>query len=685
MLPGKLACVLFAVAVLAVASHARADLVIYADTLHNGFEDWSWGGGSDFANPLPVHAGERSIAFTGNAWNAVSLARPQAPMAITDWASLRLWVHGGSANGQQLSVMLENTGTGASASVPLASHLPGGPVAGTWKEVVVPLAAAFPNLATFDRINLQSASAGTQPTLYLDDIALLAARTDALFANGFDGSGPPPGNGLVIDHDVVIDGLSADRFTWQDSARQPRVALLAHNDGGVGAAGSRGGELRQLRYQVGAATRRVTATADAFGGFGYVVSHPSHEDGAHCTGAGDPSSLGHFHAGNFQRLFTGRHHAIVRFTQSYPRYCTPAGPANHVLAVTIDWLFSTGRDHPLWSVTWDLSGVPVDRLEDDARGPYGQLRIDGAPNDAARALIGGVAWGDYYRFTTTTSPVTFASSWRWDQPNTIPYVKLWSAGVDATMGIVQTRPIAQQDAGGYWGQDAWGRTSAEGDACSGQYRMPCDYNWPFQSINYELYGGPTQNARLAWGTNFGFLGQAQYRIRGNAAYGGGALALPGDPHAAGWPKQSYATWIVLGTHSGDPVGRQVAAMEAVQTATLSATLGSVATQGRRGVADPSTMSYQPAGYDPVYAALTFNAAGNRLTGNIALAGGASVEHPLVVLRGYTGALPATVRLGGVALVRDVDYFPSLRADAGELWITLARSLAGASNSLEIMP
>ncbi|WP_300615502.1 hypothetical protein [Dokdonella sp.] len=670
------------------ANGAKADLVVYDDALRNAFQDYSYGGGSDFANPAPVHAGTRSIRLTGNAYNAVSFFHAGA-FSFAQYAGLRFWVHGGSAGGQRLTLALQNGGN--LASVALNGYIAGGaPAANTWREVTVPI-ATIPSLAAlgqFDRIDIQSDDAGAQPAVYFDDVVLTGAVVDRIFADGFDGGGTPAANGLVVDHDVPIDGLSGDRFTWRDSANQPRVAVLAHNDGGTGTGGTRGGELREFRYQVGGATRIVKATDGSFGGFGYVVSHPANEANDHCTGEGDPSSLGHFTPGSFQRVFEGRHHAIFRFRQNYPRYCTRLlPPERHDLPVTIDWVFSTGRDHPLWSVTWDLSGVPVDRLEDDARGPYGQMRIDGAASDGARAQIAGVAWGDYYRFVSTSNPVTFGSGWSWNQPNAIPYVKLWTSTVDATMGLVQTRTIRQQDAGGYWGQDLWGRTSANGNGCDDPgsvYPMPCDYNWPFQSINYELYGGATQNARLAWGTNFGFLGQAQYRIRGNSAYGGGALALPGDPTASGWPKKSYATWIVLGTHGADPVGAQVRDVETIQNLALTATVGSVAMQGPSGVADANPATYQPAGYDGVLGALAFQAAANRLDANVAVGAG-TLSHPLVIVRGYSGALPATVKLGGAMLVRDVDYFPSLRAGSSELWLTLNRDLAGASNRLEIAP
>jgi hypothetical protein len=169
--------------------------------------------------------------------------------------------------------------------------------------------------------------------------------------------------------------------------------VLAHNTGQSGPGGTRGGELREFRYQTPGGTRVVRASGSAFSGFGYPVSHPASEN--ICTGGGDPSSLGHFFPGTITRVFAGRHHAIFRFTMAYPRYCTTALPAaQYNLPVTMDWVFATGRDNPLWAITWDMSAVPVGRLEDDARGPYGELLFDGAASAGAHSLIAGVGWGD---------------------------------------------------------------------------------------------------------------------------------------------------------------------------------------------------------------------------------------------------------------------------------------------------
>lgn len=673
------------------AAAGAANLPVYDEALRSSFLDYSYGGGSVFGSAEQAHTGTLSIRFAGgngqpNNFNAVSFYREQDVPAAT-YRELRFWVHGGSSGGQQLTLFMQHDNVIVNI-VDADSFVSGGAiVANAWREVVIPLDRGPSGyFGTFDRIDLQSDSATPQPVLYIDDVVLTegAPVPDAIFRNGFDPTElPPAGNGLVREGDVSVLGMTSDRFSWRDAAGQPRVAVLAHNTGQTGPNGSRGGELREFRYQAGAATRVVSAASSSgASGFGYVVSHRS--EGSNGIGT-DDSPLGHGFTGQFQRVWTGRHHAIFRYTQNYPRWATTTAAvpnARYDVPVTVDWLFATGRDHPLWSITWDLSATPTNAIEADSRAPYGELLFDGSASEGAHSTIAGIGWGDRYKFQTTSSPATYSSSWSWNTPNTIPYVKLWTTAVDATMGTVQTDTIAHQDAGGYYGTNRWNTTSAAGNACTAPASlMPCDYNWPYQSINYS-YGGvavPTNNTRLAWGTNFGFLGQFSYYVHGSAYWGG---PLP-NASASGWPRQSYSTHIVLGTHSGDPVGAQVTQVETVQTLNLGASIGSVASSGPAGINRPDTKNYAPAGYDPVYAALTFIAAGNALDATVGVGSG-TVRKPLFVVRGMT-VYPATVRLNGVPLVRDTDYFPSLRIDTNELWITLNRDLTGAGNRLEIQP
>ena len=663
-----------------LAASARADVVIYDDALQNGFEDWSWGGGSNFASTSPVHGGTHAIAFSGNNYNAIALVKPGAGYTAATYPTLRLWVHGGSGNNQALTLFLQDTGSATSASVALNAYIAGGgPSAGTWKQVSVPLASAFPTMATFDRIDIMSDAAGPQPTVHFDDVALLGAVVDPIFVNGFEGV-PAAGNLLVHEQNVSVAGMTSDRFTWQDSLARPRVATLAQNNGAAGPGGARGGALREFRYQSPTNATRVAGVTTygngGYAGFGYVVSH-SKWLGYVCNG--DDSPLGGFIPGQFQRVFTGRHHAIFRYTQNYPRNCRESGPPQTVqLPVTIDWVFATGRDNPLWAVTFDMGGLPANYLNDDSRAPYGELEFDG---DGSQ-LVSGVAWGDLWKFTSTTAPVTLNSSWTWNQPNTVPYVKEWITTTDATMGLVQTQPLLQHDAGGGrdpWWHDLtqfWNKTSANGAAGDG-YLMPWQDEWPYQALAWSIDAAtPTNNTRLTWGTQYGFLGQAAYESNTNAGDNG--------PLLPGHPRQSYSVYIVLGAHSTGPVEAQRSEIEAVQALTLGTSVGSVATSGPAGINRPDNMNYTPAGFDPVYGALTFIAAGNALDANIAVAAG-TLRHPLIIVRGYAAGGYPTLRLNGQVLAMDQDWFPSLRAGSNELWLTLNRDLAGTTNRLVITP
>ena len=509
---------------------------------------------------------------------------------------------------------------------------------------------------------------------------------------------------IVKEHDVtnVVGGMLSDRLTWYDASGQPRVAVLAHNNPSqqgfvVGPGGSNGGELREFHYQVSGQTRIVAASSKQTGGFGYVVSHPYGTEA--CVGGHDSSSFGHFTSGTWTRVFEGRHHVIFRFQQNYPRYCTTGAAAENDLPVTIDWVFSTGRDNPLWAITYDLSGLSgANVLNDDSRAPYGELMFDGSTDPNLTDTIGGVAWGDGNKFTSLTVPVTMDSDWDWSQPNTVPYVKLWMQNADATMGIVQTQTLAQQDAGGYFDATPWGTTSAGfGKACGpalvgpgNDHKMPCDFNWDYQSINYEFADNstPTNSPRLAWGTEFGFLGQSSYPVNGNHENWGGPYSMA---MASGYPlpskKKSYSTYVVLGTNSSGPVEAQVAQIENIQSLGLTASIGSVLTGGAGGVNrtvgvnDPA-VTYAPAGYNHVYGALAFSASNNLLDANISVGNG-TLNHPLIIVSGYTGVFPPIVKFNGTALTSDVDYFASQRTSPNELWITLNRNLAGAANDLQL--
>ncbi len=664
---------LCAIGVLAASAAQAQTLTIYDEAMQNSFDGpgYSYGGGSDFASTAQAHGGTHSISFVGNNFNAVSFARPAPDVSSATYPILRFWVHGGATGGQllRLYVQLDNA---VLTSVDLESYVAGGSIAaGVWREVTVPLA---PLAASFDRIDLQSDQVAAQGVLYIDDVTLGQAAAEVA-------------SPMLIEQGVTVASMVSDRFTWTDSNNQPRVAVLAHNDGQVDH-GARGGALREFRYQLPNGTTRIAGVTTygngGYAGFGYVVSHASRSA---CVG--DDSPLGGFVSGTYERVFEGRHHAIFRFRQNYPRNCGTTGGLARTMPVTIDWMFTTGHDHPLWAVTYDVdlatavvggAVAPANTFYDDSRAPYGELAIDGQ----GFTSLDGTAWGDRWRFTTTTSPITLDSAWTWNVANTVPYVKEWLAGPltgtntkDATMGIVQTQTIDQQDAGG--GRDPgvgsdirpyWNKTSAMGNAC-GVHVMPCPNDWPYQANANSVEFG-NNNARLTWKTQFGFLGQTTY----DTNHDGIATTAPG------YPKKSYSTYIVLGTHTTAPVETQVTQVETVQSLVLSTLAGSVVTSGPAGTTRADNVTYEPAGYNHVYGALAFSAQSNSLDANIAVGNG-TLKKPLFIVSNYNGVEPE-VKFGSVTLIADADYFASLRPDANELWITLNRDLTGATNHLEIL-
>src|SRR5262249_9456762 len=155
------------------------------------------------------------------------------------------------------------------------------------------------------------------------------------------------------------------------------------------------------------------------------------------------------------------------------------------------------------------------------------------------------------KFTSTSAPVTLSSSWTYNVANSVPYVKEWYGGAltvdhknDATMGLVQTQTMDQQDAGG--ARQAgfhditllWGKTSATipGNGYCGGYTMPCQDEWAYQANADNLTPAlASNNTRMTWRTQWGFIGQPDYDRNDGSG-------LP----AHGYPKQSYEVFVILG-------------------------------------------------------------------------------------------------------------------------------------------
>lgn len=459
-----------------------------------------------------------------------------------------------------------------------------------------------------------------------------------------DAAMPPPSDAppaaacpaLTVRHDTRVDGYRSDQFVWRDARCRERSAAMVRNDA-ADPSGNFGGYMRQYTYEVGGAVRTCNGASTMHPGFGYTVNH---------FGSGSTSASSRRVTGTYRTVFEGRHHAL----HEYHWRISLGGPS---VDATVQWLFATGRDHPVYAITYDATPAGRNVVRADTRSPYGDMLWDGGAN----AEIAGVGWGDRYRFVSTGSPVTTTTGWDYTARNTVPYVIEWTTTPDAEMGTVQTQTYLQHDAGGYGFYPHWGQRSAG--------PMPTDFDWTYQLNQYEL-PSTTRSHRLAWGANFGAVGQAAYPAYGN------------DRTLVGYPYQSYSVHVVLGTHGEHVVFDQVAQVEAVQATAVTATAGTLVTTGPAGIARSDAVAYDPPGYNPVYGTWEVRAASNRAALDVTVRSGA-LARPVFVVRGYTATTPPRVTLDGATLAADADYFASLD-DAGDaVWITFARSFTGAAH------
>jgi alpha-L-arabinofuranosidase len=196
---------------------AQGPMLVYDETLRNGWQDWSWCT-RDIASTAHAHSGTRSISATYTAaWQGLYFSH--TTMDTSQLASLVFWIHGGAATGRSIQVQGLLAGT-AQPAVNLNAYVDGGQVvAGVWKKVTIPLSAlgiaAQPNFTGFW---LQDTSGGAQPTFYVDDVIL-------------EGTPPPDTVHLVADIARTIRKVDFRTFAvntaiWDGELNKPATISL---------------------------------------------------------------------------------------------------------------------------------------------------------------------------------------------------------------------------------------------------------------------------------------------------------------------------------------------------------------------------------------------------------------------------------------------------------------------------
>lgn len=157
-----------------------SSLVIYADTLAAGWEDWSWDCERDLKVTSPAHEGRYAIAidYAASGWGGFALGQ-HTPFSVDDYTYLEFWIHGGTDGGQRLRVSVHTCQDGCEQpagglSVKEARYMEDGLVSpNAWKRVSVPLADLGAEKAVIFKFSLMGNSGDAQPTFYVDDIALV--------------------------------------------------------------------------------------------------------------------------------------------------------------------------------------------------------------------------------------------------------------------------------------------------------------------------------------------------------------------------------------------------------------------------------------------------------------------------------------------------------------------------------
>lgn len=383
----------------------------------------------------------------------------------------------------------------------------------------------------------------------------------------------------------TVNGVVADVYSWYDSRGLLRtVALKRQGEGNPG----NGGYAVQMTYRP---NKNTTVRADDpggnDGGFGYFVGHEAYRtftNNDYGTVAGkvfgaDDSPLGRgFPVTGKSKIAKNKKAAAHRFELKYPRYGTrtpiPKDPNTGEFAektpiekaaskkyetpVAITWTFEAGRDFPRIDIAVDLSDIgKPDRVNFDLRGPYGVLDFDhgkGLPVDK-------VMWGDRYHFETTQSPVVRNTPWTWNVANAGNRYTALIAG-KYEMGLYEPRKFAKSmTVDGY--ANGRGKTSGNYHCEDPDWTLPCDWEWPYQSLQYSLpYDDneqPTTGKKIAWGsTAFYGTGDSLQEVFDGTT---------GDAFI-GWPDAEvlrYSVCVVLGITKGEGLTKAAAAPDSALT------------------------------------------------------------------------------------------------------------------------
>jgi len=218
-----------------------ADLVLYADALASGWEDWSWDSTVMFDNAAPTLSGVASIAVTFNAAYAGFSLRTTPALSPADFNAVSFFVYAPDTD-RALSLVVQSSDDGGEGQS-FDFNAP----ADQWSQILVGL-DSLGDPTAIARVNIGDRSGAPQPVLYLDQISLISTTggADADIPAVIPGAPKPTINidpshgyaGQAVDvSGVAPAGFSEVRLAWLFDGATFNAGETATDVGGAYSAG----------------------------------------------------------------------------------------------------------------------------------------------------------------------------------------------------------------------------------------------------------------------------------------------------------------------------------------------------------------------------------------------------------------------------------------------------------------
>jgi hypothetical protein len=457
-------------------------------------------------------------------------------------------------------------------------------------------------------------------------------------------------NGFAVTSGATDGPDTGDLISWTDSDGRARTAFMV-NPYSTLTGGTYGGFMKKYTYTLSTNVVRTVTPGVTSPGFGFVVSQRS-SDYLEFSSQYTPN-------GTKTIVSQGPDHVVIRY--SWLDFRSSGGTIVQVKP-TVEWTFVTGQLHPVYAVTYDTSSLALGDYSGTAQSPSGDMEFA----DLTTSVVSGVAWGDKWKFKTTSAPHSFTSTWTYNVANTIPYLNLFNTPKAAEYGVVQTQPYAQHDAGSGFFYSNWNKTSATliRDFCMQASPNTMPQTWCYTHITNQFHL-PANNTRkpIAFKMNAGAVG-----TNSATKYTSG-----GTGSITGYPYQSYSTSVVFGATNS--VSASVTRTEALVATTLTATKGTVATSGIAGVGRTDTATYVPTGYNQLYSTFDVTPNGSGAVAVSMALGSKTLKYPLFRIFNKS-SVPAEVKYDGVLQTSGTNYVASLDSTNSVLWLLLKKSVTG---------